>query len=30
LIVTLAVWVIRRWRGAGAIKPAPKSVRKNP
>jgi membrane-associated protein len=29
-VVTLAVWVIRRWRGGGAIKPAPKSVRKNP
>ncbi len=30
LIVTLAIWMIRRRRGAGAIKLATKSVRKDP
>jgi membrane protein DedA with SNARE-associated domain len=30
LMVALAVWVIRRRHGGGAIEPAPKSVRKKP
>ena len=29
LIVALAIWAIRRWRGEGEIKPAPKRIRKD-
>jgi membrane-associated protein len=30
LIVALTIWMIHRWRGEGAIRPATKSIRKDP